>query len=103
MYKWKSEELKSQIGKLVQLHRLRKGLSQLQLGNELNISSNHIGRIERAETNPTIENVVKLCNFLEIDILLLITKLNDKEFKGIEDEINRLKEEFKNQNKKRRS
>ena len=57
MNKLELEKLKIQIGKLLQLYRLRKGLSQLQLGNELNLSSNHVGRIERAETNPTLENL----------------------------------------------
>ncbi|WP_431306821.1 helix-turn-helix domain-containing protein [Chryseobacterium indicum] len=66
MYKWEIEELKFQIGKLIQLHRLKRSLSQFQLGNELNLSSNHVGRIERAETNPTIENLVKFCNFLKL-------------------------------------
>lgn len=101
MYKWQIEELKFQIGKLIQLHRLKRELSQLQLGNELNISSNHVGRIERAETNPTIENIVKLSNFLEIDILLLFTKLDTKELEKIEIEIERLQKEFKNQNKRK--
>lgn len=101
MYKWEVEELKFQIGKITQLHRLKRELSQLQLGNELNLSSNHIGRIERAETNPTIENMVKLCNFLEIDMLLLWTKLSDHELKSIESEIDALQKEFKNQNKRK--
>ncbi|MBB4807479.1 transcriptional regulator with XRE-family HTH domain [Chryseobacterium defluvii] len=99
MYKWDIEELKFQIGKLIQLHRLKKNLSQFQLGNELNLSSNHVGRIERAETNPTIENLVKFCNFFEIDMLLLFTKLTDKELKNIESEIEYLQKEFKNKNK----
>jgi transcriptional regulator with XRE-family HTH domain len=59
MYKWPVESLKIQIGKLIQLFRLRKKLSQFQLGIELNISKDHIGRIERAETNPTIEKHCK--------------------------------------------
>ncbi|KMQ62601.1 hypothetical protein ACM40_10025 [Chryseobacterium sp. BLS98] len=101
MYKWDIEELKFQIGKLIQLHRLKKNLSQFQLGNELNLSSNHVGRIERAETNPTIENLVKLCNFFEIDMLFLFTKLTDKELKKIEREIEDLQKEFKNKNKKK--
>ena len=101
MYKWQIEELKFQIGKLIQLYRLKKGLSQFQLGNELNISSNHVGRIERSETNPTIESLVKFCNFLEIDLLHLFTKLNEKELKKIESEIDQLQKEFKNQNKRK--
>ncbi|AZB00231.1 XRE family transcriptional regulator [Chryseobacterium joostei] len=99
MYKWDIEELKFQIGKLIQLHRLKRSLSQFQLGNELNLSSNHVGRIERAETNPTIENIVKFCNFFDIDMLLLFTKLTDKELKNIESEIESLQKEFKNKNK----
>ncbi|MDR2238554.1 MAG: helix-turn-helix domain-containing protein [Chryseobacterium sp.] len=101
MYKWEIVELKFQIGKLIQLHRLKRELSQLQLGNELNISSNHVGRIERAETNPTIESLVKFCNFFEIDMLLLFTKISDKELKDIESEIGYLQKQFKNQNKRK--
>jgi transcriptional regulator with XRE-family HTH domain len=101
MYKWPVESLKIQIGKLIQLFRLRKKLSQFQLGIELNISKDHIGRIERAETNPTIENIVNLCNFLDIDMLFLFTKLSEKELKKIESEIDHLQKEFKNQNKRK--
>lgn len=101
MNKLELEKLKYQIGKLLQLYRLRKGLSQLQLGNELNLSSNHVGRIERAETNPTLENIVKICNFFEIDILYLFSTLNKNEITSIEGEINELKEKFKNQNKRK--
>ncbi|AQX51319.1 helix-turn-helix domain-containing protein [Elizabethkingia anophelis] len=101
MYKWDTEEVNIQIGNIFQLNRLKKRLSQLQLGNELNLSSNHIGRIERAETNPTIENIIKLCNFLEIDILSLFTKLTQKDLENIQHEIEILQKEFKNKNKKK--
>ena|SRR6218665_1001983 len=101
MYIWDIEELKFQIGKLFQFNRLKNKLSQLQLGNELNLSSNHVGRIERAETNPTIEIVIKFCNFFEIDILFLFTKLNEKELNNLNREIERLQKEFKNHNKRR--
>jgi len=101
MYKWDTEEINIQIGNIFQLNRLKKRLSQLQLGNELNLSSNHIGRIERAETNPTIENIIKLCNFLEIDILSLFTKLTQKDLENIQQEIEILQKEFKNKNKKK--
>ncbi|WP_223605552.1 helix-turn-helix domain-containing protein [Chryseobacterium sp. OSA05B] len=101
MYKWQIEELKFQIGKLIQLYRLKRGLSQFQLGNELNISSNHVGRIERSETNPTIESLILFCNFLEIDLLHLFTKLNEKELKKVGSEIDQLQKEFKNQNKRK--
>lgn len=101
MYKWDIQNLKFQIGKIIQLKRLQSGLSQLQLGNELNISSNHVGRIERAETNPTVDSIIKIINFLEIDILILFTKRDTNELKKIELEIDRLQKEFKNKNKRK--
>lgn len=101
MYTWEIEELKFQIGKLFQFNRLKNKLSQLQVGNELNLSGNHVGRIERAETNPTIESVIKFCNFFEIDVLFLFTKLNDKDLNNLNNEIERLKIEFTNHNKKK--
>ncbi|MFZ4929124.1 helix-turn-helix domain-containing protein [Chryseobacterium sp. Mn2064] len=101
MYKWQVEDLKFQIGKLIQVYRLRRELSQFQLGLELNISKDHVGRIERGLTNPTIENIVKLSNFLDIDILFLFTKLDAKEIQKIELEIDCLQKEFKNKNKRK--
>ena len=101
MYNWDIDELKFQVGRLFQFNRLKNKLSQLQLGNELNLSSNHVGRIERAETNPTVEVIVKFCNFFELDILLLFTKLSDKELNNLNLEIERLQIEFKNHNKKK--
>lgn len=100
MYKWSAKDLKFQIGKIFQLYRLRTKLSQLQLGNELNLSANHIGRIERAETNPTVEIVVEICNFFDIDIALLFTKLDGEALIDIEKEIDQLKIENKNRIKK---
>ncbi|GEJ43578.1 hypothetical protein CRS_01860 [Chryseobacterium sp. ON_d1] len=52
-------------------------------------------------TNPTIENIVKLSNFLGIDILFLFTKLDAKELQKIELEIDCLQKEFKNKNKRK--
>lgn len=101
MYKWQVEDLKFQIGKIIQVYRLRRELSQFQLGLELNISKDHIGRIERGLTNPTIENIVKLSNFLDINILFLFTKLDVKELQKIELEIDCLQKEFKNKNKRK--
>lgn len=101
MYKWQVEDLKFQIGKLIQVYRLRRELSQFQLGLELNISKDHVGRIERGLTNPTIENILKLSNFLDIDILFLFTKLDAKEIQKIELEIDCLQKEFKNKNKRK--
>ncbi|MFC4163887.1 helix-turn-helix domain-containing protein [Epilithonimonas zeae] len=101
MYIWDIEELKFQIGKLFRFYRLSKKLSQLQLGNEINLSGNQIGRIERAETNPTIESLIKFCNFFNLDILFIFSKLTENEINKIDIEIERLEKEFKNHNKRK--
>lgn len=101
MYIWKVTELKFQVGKLFQFYRLKKKLSQLQLGNEINLSGNQVGRIERGETNPTIESIVKFCNFFEIDILNVFTKLSEAEEKDLEIKIKELQKEFKNHNRRK--
>jgi len=95
MYKWNLVNLKIHIGRIILLYRLRKELSQFQLGLEVGMSRDHIGRIERGQTNPTIENIVKISNFLNIDILIFFTELNQNELSSILDEIKNLKEKNK--------
>lgn len=92
MYKWDVVNLKMHIGRIIQLYRLRKELSQFQLGLEVGMSRDHIGRIERGQTNPTIENIVKISDFLKIDILIFFTEVNQNEISSILDEIKNLKE-----------
>lgn len=101
MYKWNSEELVAQFAILLKLYRLRKGLSQFQVGNEVDLTKDYIGLIERNKTNPTIDTIVKIINFLEIDILVLCTKLDNRDLKKIEQEIEFLQKEFKNKNRKK--
>lgn len=101
MYKWESEEIKSQIGIIFKLYRLRKGLSQFQLANEIDLSKDYIGRIERGTTNPTIEIIITVCNFLEVDIIQVVSKLNQSQLESIISETILLEEKFKNQNKRK--
>jgi len=101
MYKWESEEIKSQIGIIFKLYRLRKGLSQFQLANEIDLSKDYIGRIERGTTNPTIEIIITVCNFLEVDIIQVFSKLNQSQLESIISETILLEEKFKNQNKRK--
>lgn len=92
MYKWDLVNLKIHIGVIIQLYRLRKELSQFQLGLEVGMSRDHIGRIERGQTNPTIENIVKISDFLNIDILIFFTELNQDDLTSVHNEIKTLKE-----------
>ncbi len=101
MFKWESEELKMQIGVIFKLHRLRKKLSQFQVGNEVDLTKDYIGIIERGKANPTIEVLIKLCNFLEVDINLLVTKATSSQLQAFKLEILELDARFKNQNKRK--
>ncbi|VXC43935.1 helix-turn-helix domain-containing protein [Chryseobacterium sp. 8AT] len=101
MYKWKSEEIKHQIGIVFKLHRLRKGLSQFQIATEIDLSKDYIGRIERGKTNPTIEIIIAVCNFLEIDLLLLFSKVSQSQLDSMTSETKLLEEKLKNQNKRK--
>lgn len=96
MYKWDLVNLKIHIGRIIQLYRLRKELSQFQLGLEVGMSRDHIGRIERGQTNPTIENIVKISDFLNINILIFFTEVNQTEMSSILEEIKNFKEKNKN-------
>lgn len=57
-----------QIGAIVKKHRKECNLSQFKLGLEIGKSANQIGRIERAESNPTVSTLVDLADFFKIDI-----------------------------------
>ena len=56
------------IGAIIKKHRLDRGLSQLNMGLDIDMSANQIGRIERAESNPTIETLHTIANYFGIDI-----------------------------------
>lgn len=101
MYKWNLEELKIQIGIYVRLHRLRKGISQFQLAIELGLSKDYIGLIERGKTNPTLEIIVKICNFIDLDISEIVAAKSEAELSSAKLEIEELEKKFKNQNKRK--
>lgn len=101
MYKWNSEDLKSQIGIFFKLYRLRKGLSQFQIATEIDLSKDYIGRIERGKTNPSIEIIISICNFLDIDLLRVFSKISQSQIDSMVIEIKLLEEKFKNQNKRK--
>lgn len=56
MYIWEIEELKLQIGKLFQFYRLKGKLSQLQLGNEINLSSNQVIKLVELKEQKQIQH-----------------------------------------------
>lgn len=47
--------------------REKKGMSQQDLADDCNVTQNQIGRIERAEINTSVKNLVKIANALGVE------------------------------------
>jgi len=61
-------------------YRRKKGLSQAQLAEKVNVSTHHIGMIELSRNNPTLELVERIAEALNIKIYeLFIDPLSPKE------------------------
>jgi len=63
-----AETLHKLIGRRIQTLREKRGLSQLELASEVDLSKTHLGRIERAESNITIKSLNKIANYFDLHI-----------------------------------
>lgn len=54
------------FGNKIKEIRKKKGLTQAELAEMLNLSVNFIGMVERAQRNTKVENVFKLARVLEV-------------------------------------
>lgn len=68
------EELLKKFGLNVKIARLKKGLTQEQLADLMNIHLTYIARIETGKINMSLGKILELSKFLNVDInnLLLI-------------------------------
>ncbi|MDO4222971.1 MAG: helix-turn-helix transcriptional regulator [Acinetobacter sp.] len=57
--------------------RTQKKLSQEKVAEQLDISTNAYSKIERGETNPSLERIQQIANIFQIDVIDLLN--NDKE------------------------
>lgn len=62
------ENINVLFGKRVRQLRMRKGLSQEELGYEAGLHRTYIGQIERAEKNITLKNIAKIAKELGVNI-----------------------------------
>ena len=61
------------IGKRVRFYRKQKGLTQEQLGLNINTSGAYISNIERAVKKPSLENLAAIAEALDITVDDMIT------------------------------
>ncbi|MEG1198968.1 MAG: helix-turn-helix transcriptional regulator [Algoriella sp.] len=56
-----------QIGCLIKLERLKKDLSQEDIGLLIGSNATMIGRVERAETSTSWQNLLKICQAVDLN------------------------------------
>ena len=56
------------IGARIKEIRTKKGITQEQLSERMEINPKHLSSIERGKENPTLNALVKLSEFLEVDL-----------------------------------
>ena len=88
-----------ETGKRIQLLRKQKGLSQEELADKLNVSSNTVAKIECGLRRPSVDFVVDLVNFFDttVDYIILgeeIKKERNYDFliREIDDQVEQLLE-----------
>lgn len=54
------------LGKRIKQFRRLKGLTQLKLAEKMDVSVSHISNLENANTKPSVDTLVEICNAFEI-------------------------------------
>ncbi|MFS4432341.1 helix-turn-helix domain-containing protein [Chryseobacterium sp. S90] len=80
------ELLSLQIGCTIKLKRLKNGISQEDLGLIIGSNATMIGRIERYETSTSWQNLLKICQAIELDYVCLFKLKSLEEILFIIDE-----------------
>jgi len=70
------KELLKKIGQQVRSYRIRKHLTQEQLGSLCNVEKASISRLEGGQTNATIRTLMTIAKALDISITDLLTSDN---------------------------
>ena len=66
----------NEIGKSIKLRRKALKITQTDLSQLANISINTLYKIERGQTNPTIDVIEKITNVLGLEIILAAKKIS---------------------------
>ena len=61
-------DIKQMIGSRIKELRTRKGLTQEQLSEKMDINPKYLSSIERGKENPTLATLIKLAESLEVDL-----------------------------------
>lgn len=67
-----TQDLTRSLGQNLRKKREELGLSQEQLGEQIDLHRTYIGALERGERNPTLKSVQHLASLLDVDALELL-------------------------------
>lgn len=60
------------LGKVIKKHRERVGLSQEDLATYSGLNRTFIGEVERGETNPSFETLLKIAATLQVELSAMV-------------------------------
>lgn len=72
------EQLLKEFGQRVAEIRRKKGLTQEELANAVDVHRTYVGFIEQGVRNPTIGNIYKLTNALDVSLKELFSPFKEK-------------------------
>ena len=72
------EQLLKEFGQRVAEIRRKKGLTQEELANAVDVHRTYVGFIEQGVRNPTIGNIYKLTNALDVSLKELFSTFKEK-------------------------
>src|ERR1039458_2287918 len=74
------------IADRVRTQRQRFGITIHQMAELINIDASHLSRLENASTNPSLDALFKVCEFLRIDLRTLLTSTQWMEVREVLDD-----------------
>ncbi len=64
-----NKNIKKKFGRNLRKYRKMKGFSQEDLSLELDLDGSYIGKVENAKLNITIDKIISIADFLEINVI----------------------------------
>ena len=61
------------IGERIQQRRLELQLTQQQMAKDMNISFHYLSKIEHGQANITMDMLLRICQYLDIDLAYVLT------------------------------
>lgn len=71
--------LRKTFGKNIKTYRFKKKLTQAQLAEKVDISSNYVSQLERGKHSVDFDIIESICDHLEIEPFQLFLKPNENE------------------------